>query len=1002
MLSRSQLLAAVAALLTGCAADGAPGALLGFADEPAGGNCPVGGTRIDAGRDDDGDGRLDPDEVDTTTYVCDGGDGTDGSDGTDGTDVLIDVTPEPPGAHCPAGGHRVDTGVDDDGDGVLDPAEVSSTAYVCDGDDGDPAIAGFQLIGRVALPTGPVAEIVAASPDGLTLAYTSGDAGDVGFVDVTEPRRPAALGVVDVAGTVASGRGEPTSVAITPDGRFAVVAVKDAADPIGRADPGALVFIAMATRTIAGAVALGVGPDSVHLTPDGTRAVVAIEDEEDPDGNAVAQARPGAVQLVTIDAANPSASTVVTIALAPTVGNHPTDPQPEYVDVTPDGTTAIVTLQENNVLAVIELATATVVRYVDAGTSRHGRADLANDRAIDFTATGFVGQLQPDAACLFADGSHVLTANEGDVANGAFAAGLYSGGRGFSVFTLTGDRVYDSGDALEWAAVKAGVYPDRRSANRGIEPEGCAVGRFGGTEYGFLVAERSSALFVLDLSTPTAPAIRQVLGAPMRPESAVAIAARGLVVVGGEGDGTGGGLWIYQAVTDPAEAGHGPGVYDLASDGLGFGAVSALAHDPATGLLLAMPDNAYGAMRVWSSWFDHGARRLQVIGERLLRDAAGQPLTGYDPEGLAVLPDGGLVVASEGVAGNGAAASCLGSAQSNRLLFFDPAGRLDLRYGGDGIVDLPCGAAPGAIDWAAVTGDGFEGVAAIGVGAELRLYVALQRGLSTDGRRTRIGEYTPATDTWRWFFYTLDPDRGGAAGVQALSELIQVGGDRLAVIERDGGWAGEAATKAVMVFRLGSGTADVPTDPVDKVRAVDLLAGRFRFDQERLEGLALADGALWVVNDNGNDAAATFAVRHDRAALEVEPAAVAGQSAVRVNEVNSSGADFVELINLGATAVDLSGWKLTDNDPTHVLVLPAGTTLAAGARLLIEGDTSTAALRLTFGLGSADAIVLSTPTEVRVDHHTWTTHVASASRCSEGRGAFVATTPTPGAANACP
>jgi hypothetical protein len=76
MLSRSLPLAALAAILAGCAADGAPGALLDFTDEPAGSNCPVGGTRIDAGRDDDGDGQLDADEVDTTTFVCDGdGDG---------------------------------------------------------------------------------------------------------------------------------------------------------------------------------------------------------------------------------------------------------------------------------------------------------------------------------------------------------------------------------------------------------------------------------------------------------------------------------------------------------------------------------------------------------------------------------------------------------------------------------------------------------------------------------------------------------------------------------------------------------------------------------------------------------------------------------------------------------------------------------------------------------------------------------------------------------------
>ena len=137
-------------------------------------------------------------------------------------------------------------------------------------------------------------------------------------------------------------------------------------------------------------------------------------------------------------------------------------------------------------------------------------------------------------------------------------------------------------------------------------------------------------------------------------------------------------------------------------------------------------------------------------------------------------------------------------------------------------------------------------------------------------------------------------------------------------------------------------------------------------------------------------------------ANDCTPPTVAGQATIKLNEVASTPLDFVELINTGATAVDLGGWKLTDNDPTHVMVFPIGTTIAPGARLLVEADTSAAALRLTFGLGAADAANLYTPYDVRVDQHVWTAHVASASRCPEGAGGFVATPATPGSANACP
>jgi hypothetical protein len=49
------------------------------------------------------------------------------------------VIAEPPGGPCPAGGWRVDSGLDDSGDGVLDDDEVEATTYLCRGRDGTPA-----------------------------------------------------------------------------------------------------------------------------------------------------------------------------------------------------------------------------------------------------------------------------------------------------------------------------------------------------------------------------------------------------------------------------------------------------------------------------------------------------------------------------------------------------------------------------------------------------------------------------------------------------------------------------------------------------------------------------------------------------------------------------------------------------------------------------------------------------------------------------------------------
>ena len=69
-------------------------------------------------------------------------------------------------------------------------------------------------------------------------------------------------------------------------------------------------------------------------------------------------------------------------------------------------------------------------------------------------------------------------------------------------------------------------------------------------------------------------------------------------------------------------------------------------------------------------------------------------------------------------------------------------------------------------------------------------------------------------------------------------------------------------------------------------------------------------------------------------AVGYTPAVAADASTIRINEVESNGGtpgDWVELVNTGTTAVDVSGWVVKDNDDTHVFTIAAGTSIGAAA-----------------------------------------------------------------------
>ncbi|MEC8541773.1 MAG: hypothetical protein VXY53_08045, partial [Candidatus Thermoplasmatota archaeon] len=93
-------------------------------------DCDDGGILLETGTDLDGNGYLDPNEVTSSEIICNG---ISGSDGQDGSTALIETSNEPAGNNCANGGVKIEAGVDDNGDGQLDANEVDSTQYICDG-----------------------------------------------------------------------------------------------------------------------------------------------------------------------------------------------------------------------------------------------------------------------------------------------------------------------------------------------------------------------------------------------------------------------------------------------------------------------------------------------------------------------------------------------------------------------------------------------------------------------------------------------------------------------------------------------------------------------------------------------------------------------------------------------------------------------------------------------------------------------------------------------------
>ena len=402
----------------------------------------------------------------------------------------------------------------------------------------------FQVIGTFPSPAGD-AEIVSPTPDGRYLLVTAGPQRNVAIVDIDNPAAPVQRCVVSTAAI-----GEPTSVAAHTSGAYGVAVIKN--DP----NPGTMLAFTVPTCAVLWQLPIGIGPDSVVITPDGSRAVVTIEDEEsevgDPSACPVTNVRPGRVDIVLLPQLSPRGAGVptlqsVSLDLTGISGvNCPNDPQPEYVAVSPDSRLAYVTLQENNALATIDLYGATTLSIIALGVTDH-LADTTNDGVANVTGP-FTGRREPDGVAVSPDGQWIFTADEGDTSR---TGTVFSGGRTMTVLrapSLLAQRggspvvapviVTDTGAQIELLAAANNALPQSRARNRGPEPEGVTVFPAGASTIAAVTLERSNGVAYFDVTNPTAPQAFGFVPTGVGPEGIAFIPSRGLLVTANEVEGS--------------------------------------------------------------------------------------------------------------------------------------------------------------------------------------------------------------------------------------------------------------------------------------------------------------------------------------------------------------------------------------------------------------------------------------------------------------------------------
>jgi hypothetical protein len=260
------------------------------------------------------------------------------------------------------------------------------------------------------------AEIVASGPFGRKLIYTDSPRNAVGFVGIRNPKKPVALGNTSLSG-------EPTSVAMK--GLFALVGVNTSEDFVNVS--GHLAVINHFTQKVYHTIDLGGQPDSVAVSPSQKYAAVVIENERDEDLGAgePPQLPAGKLVVVNVSKSDPKKWTTQSVDLTGLAALFPNDPEPEYVDINDDDV-AVVTLQENNHIVLVDLKRAKIINHFSAGEVNLEQVDITEEKPAIISQIETLDNVprEPDGVA-WINKTYFVTADEGD---------LNGGSRGFTIY----------------------------------------------------------------------------------------------------------------------------------------------------------------------------------------------------------------------------------------------------------------------------------------------------------------------------------------------------------------------------------------------------------------------------------------------------------------------------------------------------------------------------------------------------------------------------------------
>jgi hypothetical protein len=290
----------------------------------------------------------------------------------------------------------------------------------------------LSLIGRYRSGTyrQSAAEIVSYDPTSQRAFVVNAHSGKVDVLDMRAPHEPTLAFSIDFSDLGPSAN----SVAVSNE----VVAV--AVEAKEKTDPGFVAFTDLQGNRLA-VVQVGALPDALTFSPNGRYLLVANEGEPnddysiDPEGSVtIVDLREGVdkldqkhVRTADFRAFNGKEAELREQGVR-IFGPHASvaqDLEPEWIEVSKDSRTAYVCLQENNAIAVLDIASATVLKIWPLGFkdwSENGRwagrgFDASDrDQGIRIRHWPVFGIFQPDSIKLFEvdNQTYLVTANEGD------------------------------------------------------------------------------------------------------------------------------------------------------------------------------------------------------------------------------------------------------------------------------------------------------------------------------------------------------------------------------------------------------------------------------------------------------------------------------------------------------------------------------------------------------------------------------------------------------------